>query len=137
MLVRYFEILPFLDSSYTDIEPLMINSGENMKMKKLISALEKVESVTLKLQREDLDLASAKILFDELIKPFPQMGETIGKNAKVVHSPNFENVFVQVLLEEVEHLTKVEKKNEIQYTKIPTKETAFPLICSKKFCFEA
>ena len=58
--------LPFLDSSDSDIAPLMINPGENMKMKKSISALEKVESDPLKLQREDLDLASARILVDAL-----------------------------------------------------------------------
>ena len=74
MLVRNFEILPILDSSDTDIAPSMINPSENMKMKNLISAVEKYESVTLKLQREDLDLASAQISFDELFKAFPQMG---------------------------------------------------------------
>ena len=59
--------LPFPDSSDSDIAPLMImiNPGENMKMKKLIAS-EKVESHPLKLQREDLDLASARILVDAL-----------------------------------------------------------------------
>ena len=99
MLVRYFEILPFLDSCDTDMAPLMINPGENMKLKRFISVVE-VESLTLKLHWVDLDLASARIFFDEPNEEFPQMGEHIGNNANVVHSPHFENAVVKVLLEE-------------------------------------
>ena len=92
MLVRNFKILPLLDSSHTDIAPLMINPGENMKMKKLISALENVVSVMLKLEREDLYLASARILFDELIKEFPQMGEHIGETRKLFIVPSLKTL---------------------------------------------
>ncbi|OWZ15339.1 hypothetical protein PHMEG_00011038 [Phytophthora megakarya] len=45
------------------------------------------ENITLRLQRDDTDMAEVRFMFDALITEYPAMGEHLKQLAKNVHTP--------------------------------------------------
>ena len=75
MLKRYLELRPMIDSSSIELATLLPNATENLMTEILFRDLKKFQSITLKLQSEDVDLGQVRVLFDAVIRDFPDLGE--------------------------------------------------------------
>jgi hypothetical protein len=71
MVSRYTELSPFIDATDRDLVSFLLSPAENVQLSTLISHLEKLESVTKKLQSESIDMADVRMLFDAVIDRFP------------------------------------------------------------------
>ena len=91
MVSRYLEIQVFLDQlpSYSKIVELLPVPKDVAALKLLGEKLEKLRSVTIALQRENLDLLDARLLFDEIlnVNNEPEFAKYLNPNGHLVHKP--------------------------------------------------
>ncbi|ETL91908.1 hypothetical protein L917_09625 [Phytophthora nicotianae] len=80
------------------------------RIEALLKDLRVFQSVTLKLQLEDVTLADVRALFDSIIERFPTTKAKLSATATIVHSPTFEAATVKVINGEVGSLTASERK---------------------------
>jgi len=59
--------------------------------------MEIFESVTLKLQSDDLDLSEARALFDATTERYRSMSSYLSDHADIIHDPDFENGIIEIL----------------------------------------
>ena len=97
MLLRYTQLKGFIDSQDLELAELLPTAAENLRIETLVSCIKKVESVTKKLQDDDLNLHEVRVLFDALIKEFPEMKPRLAYNAAIVHSNVFETAIVKTI----------------------------------------
>lgn len=99
MVSRYLQLkhhLAHLESSHELIDHLpSVREANDLAV--LDVTLSKLNSVTKALQRKSLDLGDVRTLFDEVIKLHPLMTKYLAVDAKIVHSPHFENAVVKIL----------------------------------------
>ncbi|KAG3029194.1 hypothetical protein PC120_g4443 [Phytophthora cactorum] len=67
-----------------------------------------LNSVTIKLQDEDVTLADVRVLSDSVMQRYPSMKPKLSSTATTVHSPTFESAVVKVI--NVELLSANERK---------------------------
>ncbi|KAG3111568.1 hypothetical protein PI125_g9014 [Phytophthora idaei] len=95
MLQRYVKIRAHI-RQLEAVEDLTPRSGKHKKLVSLLSHLEKFESVCKRLQSEATSMSEVRLLFDSVVSDYPIMGEYLKSNAKIVHSPAFENGLVKI-----------------------------------------
>ena len=71
MLQRFDEFQEFFDTNDPDIVMIYPSVGELYQLKNLLDTLKTLDSITIKLQCEDIGLGDVRLLFDEVIKKFP------------------------------------------------------------------
>ena len=86
-----FELKEFFDQTDAAVAVLLPSPGDVIKLQELINHLEKFESVTKRLQREDTDISVVRTLFDKLLENYHEMEHFLGRsNGSLTHYPNFE-----------------------------------------------
>ena len=98
MIERYMKIKDHLQHIPAMIS-FMLCPAEDARLKELGELLEPLKSVTLALQRSDMDMASARLLLDEIIKKVSIDGRKkyIHVNSSIVKNKDFENGVVKIL----------------------------------------
>ena len=101
---RYLEIQGCLDKlpSYSTIVELLPVPKYVAALKLLGEKWEKLRSVTIALQRENLDFLDACLLFDEIlnVNNEPEFAKYLNPNDHLVHKPHFESAVRKILLGE-------------------------------------
>ena len=70
MLKRYFEIYPFLDQNDPDLVPILLSPAQHNSVAQFLAKLTKCDSVSDRIQKEDLSMLQARKLFDSLLVKF-------------------------------------------------------------------
>ncbi|POM77915.1 LOW QUALITY PROTEIN: Hypothetical protein PHPALM_4628 [Phytophthora palmivora] len=70
---------------------------ELAKLEKLQEDLQALDSICLTLQSNETTLADVRVLFDGVVKRYPEMSNYLAKDATIVHSPTFETAVVKVM----------------------------------------
>lgn len=116
MVSRYFEIKPFLEEvseAQPILAPLLLSTGEELKLKNLHANLSDFNSVTLLLQSRDMSYAKCRYIFDELMKKYPDMNKYISSDSNIVNSPTFETAIFKIVSAREKELTE-EEENEVK-----------------------
>ncbi len=58
---------------------------------------EELDAVTKELQRNDLNLANVRALFDTVLEVYPRADRYLAKSSSIVHCTDFENAIVKVI----------------------------------------
>ena len=101
MIKRYLEIKSVLIdhfSSYPHLLDLLLSPREEAAIEKLNEYMKILNSVTVALQRENLDLSNVRMLFNETLKKIQELDrnlEYIVKDASIVKSKHFENGIIK------------------------------------------
>lgn len=82
---------------------------DNVTLKALHEDLKKLESVNKKLQTESLSLHDVRLLFDHVIKHFPDTAAWLSPTASLVKFPGFENGVVKLLSGKQSKLSRTER----------------------------
>ena len=80
-------------SSDPHLLDLLLSPQEEAAIEKLNEDKKILNSITVALQRENLDLSKVRMLFNETLKKFPELdrnNEYIAKDASIVKSKHFE-----------------------------------------------
>ena len=85
---------PLIDVQDIEFASLVPKNMENLLITSLLQDMQKIQSVTMKLQKENLKLYEVRILFDALIFSFPSMKHYLSSDAIIVHSKAFEKAVV-------------------------------------------
>lgn len=97
MLKRYFELLPFMDESDVELCDLLPSPSENASLKSLLEKLNQFESVAQILQKSETNLSTARLIFNEIVIEFPELGKYLSADAQIVHSKGFESALHKVV----------------------------------------
>ncbi|KAG4059585.1 hypothetical protein PC123_g5504 [Phytophthora cactorum] len=81
MLDRYFRLREFLSADDEDIADLLPSRSVHRKLEDLLSKLRFVESISKKLQSDDLTLLDARDLFDGLLEQRPSFSNYLCDSA--------------------------------------------------------
>ena len=103
MLNCYLELKPFFDMNHIDIIPYLPRKGDDYRLKSLLEELEKLESISKKLQEEPgVDLADARALFDDISKFHPELNYYLKNEVgeSICKFVDFENAVVGTILNE-------------------------------------
>ena len=114
MLDRYERLKTYLaDPAFTS-EATLIDffptARENAEISQIHEHLKKLKSITLTLQKENINLTDVRYLFDEVINLYSNMKDTLGEEAKIVHSPTFEKALVKIQDEKLNEITAAEER---------------------------
>ncbi|KAG3107993.1 hypothetical protein PI124_g14402 [Phytophthora idaei] len=90
MAQRYIQIRAEI-KKVEAVEELIPTGAKHRTILDLFEHLKKFESICLRLQRDDMDMAEMRAMFDALIAEYPVMGEHPKATAKIVHRAAFEN----------------------------------------------
>ena len=83
----------------TAVNDFLLSPKEELEIEQLVKILEPMKSVTIALQRSDMDMDSARTLFDELLKTvenFDRNKKYIHKNCAIAKNNSFENSIVKL-----------------------------------------
>ena len=102
MVERYIKLRPFLDESDTDIVLLMLSPAEEIQIRVLHENLQKINSVSKKLQTEGTNLYEIRILFETILEEYPHLGYYLGLESESISSnPDFEKAIVNSIKGEI------------------------------------
>ena len=110
-VMQMFERYLVLKEHIVQIEgvlELLLSPVEDNQAKELNKALIPMKSVTLALQRNEMDMASARLLFDELLRQTEELDvkrKYIHQNCDIASNKDFENGTVKILSGEENALT--------------------------------
>ena len=119
MVSRYLELKQILEQHFSSEPTLLdslLNARENQKVLEVHENMKVLDSVTLALQRESIDLSSTRLLFDEVVNRVPELDmdmKYLAPNASIIASPNFENGVIKILDKNEANLT-IREKEECQ-----------------------
>ncbi|RLN60155.1 hypothetical protein BBJ28_00014322 [Nothophytophthora sp. Chile5] len=95
------------------VEELVSTGSRHRKLVALGEHLKKPNSISKRLQREGIDLAQVRVLFDSVKVEYPVMSDYLKAGAKIVNSPVFEAAVVKKIDGQV--LAIAEKKAQRQF----------------------
>ena len=78
MVERYILLKDFLDVNDPDLIPLLLSPSDNTTVMSLFKDLEKFESVSKELQKEDISYLKIRLLFDSLVEEYPTLDNFFG-----------------------------------------------------------
>jgi hypothetical protein len=107
MVERYIRIRAEI-KKVEAVEEMVSTGSRHRKLVALCQDLKKLNSVSKRLQREDIDMAKVQVLFDSVKADFPVMSDYLNTGAKIVHSPAFEAAVVKTIAGQA--LTTAEKQ---------------------------
>ena len=90
MLKRYFEIRPMINYSSVELASLLPNATDSLMAETILRDMKKYQSITLKLQPEEIDISHVRICFDAVIRDIPALSKYRAEKAGIVKSPDFE-----------------------------------------------
>ena len=97
MIKRYFELEAIVRETAFAQDPkltdCLLSAKENRKLKEVFENMKQLHSVTIMLQKEDLDLVDVRLLFDEVLQGFPDedsFKKYLLPDSQLVHQPVFE-----------------------------------------------
>ncbi|ETK80850.1 hypothetical protein L915_13576 [Phytophthora nicotianae] len=96
MLACYVEIRDAI-KMVAAMEDLLPRPSTHRQIVQLVTKLEALDSVCIKLQAEEGNLADVRLLFDAVISKYPATAHHLSASARIVHSPAFENAIVNLL----------------------------------------
>ena len=115
MISRYREHKVVIQTNFA-LEPMILehklSPQEDANIESIYQDLKSFNSVTLALQRDNLDLSSVRLLIDETMKKFKRLDphqKYLVKDASIVKSNHFENGVVKIIDGMEADLTMVEK----------------------------
>lgn len=80
MVNRYFQIVEFVDREDDELADLLPLPAQHKRLKALLDDLKNIESVSKRLQSEEISMWEVRILFDALIALKPTMKGYLGKS---------------------------------------------------------
>jgi hypothetical protein len=120
MIERYLNLISFenglllsLLESKKNYLPLLLSPLGNNDVKEIFVHLQKMNSVSLYLQKKDTTLAEVRVLFDKLIFEYPIMKLHLSTEASIVKYPAFENGIVKIQNQQ-EHLLDIEERKSLE-----------------------
>ncbi|ETI29699.1 hypothetical protein F443_23189 [Phytophthora nicotianae P1569] len=96
MLARYVKIRHAI-KMVAAVEDLLPRPRTHRQIVQLVTKLEALDSVCVRLQSEEGNLADVRFLFDAVIAKFPATAHHLSQSAQIVHSPAFESAVVKLL----------------------------------------
>lgn len=145
MIERYIQLKPILDTFQNDPKILdyLLTPREHNDLQILKDNLEKLRSVTIALQRADIDFSDVRILLDEILAlyPYEEFKKYLLPSAAIVHSPNFDSGIVKLLqhaeaelnADEVAALYQLKVTIDTsQKSDVPVEDDDFASVCLKK-----
>lgn len=111
MLRRYRELkefLPKLDD--VELESILLSEEEDILVDHLCTKLRDLDSVTKELQRSNISLAEARVLFDGVIEKYPNSKRRLGPDSNIIENKRFESAIVKIQQNREEELTLAEKR---------------------------
>jgi len=88
MIGRFFQIKDAIEKIDT-VEEFGPNLKEVKRLEKLLSDLDVLHTVTIKLQDNNLDMSDTRALFDAVISQFFSTSKYLSPNANIVDYPGF------------------------------------------------
>ncbi|RAW19975.1 hypothetical protein PC110_g23583, partial [Phytophthora cactorum] len=92
MLDRYFRLREFLSADDEDIADLLPSRSVHRKLEDLLSKLRFVESISKKLQSDDLTLLDARDLFDGLLEQRPSFSNYLSGDSALLTAEEAEEL---------------------------------------------
>ena len=77
--------------------PLLLSPGENATVQQLHKKLQDLNSITMELQKDDMDLSKVRKLFNAVVEDFPIMSKYLLENSEIIQNPEFENAIVKAI----------------------------------------
>lgn len=96
MLKRYVEIRDAI-MTVSAVEELVPRGAAHRRVLSLLTKLEELDSVCIKLQAEKRSLGDVRLLFDACVAKYPIMGQYLLGGASIVHSPLFESAVAKLV----------------------------------------
>ncbi|KAJ0411450.1 hypothetical protein ATCC90586_008499 [Pythium insidiosum] len=96
MLSRYVELRDAM-KMVSGVEDIVPRPAAHRQVLQLLAKLKDLDSVCEKLQGKICTMADARVLFDAVIARFPQTASQLKADARIVHSPVFENAVVKLI----------------------------------------
>jgi len=110
MLKRYFQLHEVLQSiTIPSVVRKIPSRQQHAELEELITCMQQLNSVTVELQRADVSLLEARVLFDGVMDLFPAMGHHLAEDAKILSNVDFERGILKVCKGEENLLTEPEK----------------------------
>jgi|TARA_B100002003_G_C14069055_1_gene514337 hypothetical protein len=91
-----------------DLAVLLLTASECNLLQATMEKLKVLQEITITLQNDDLTMDDARALLDLAIETFPSANCRIGKEAKIIKFPDFENGVVKILEKKESKLTVAE-----------------------------
>ena len=125
MIDRYFEMKGFVENlpSFSKLVDYFPSARENSELKELQETLPKLISVTKALQRENIDMSDARILFDGILDEYKEeeFAKYLSEDGDLVHVPVFQKAIIKLLKHKEADLT-IEEKAAVESLKLPVVE---------------
>jgi hypothetical protein len=109
MVKRYFVLEEFLESIDT-VQHLLPSRGQCQRLKQLLPHMEAFESITKKLQSDNIDLYDARALFDGLFERYPEM-KHLSPDNRLIRNPTFETAIIKILNHREDDLNNLEAES--------------------------
>lgn len=115
LLQRYIELRPIIQAHFASDSGLLehlLAPKEDAEVDKLMKEVKTLNSVTVALQRESIDMASVRLLFNEILKNFPDLDKNnkyLSQNSAIVKDKHFEAGVVKIQEGNEEGLSLAEK----------------------------
>ena len=127
MVERYCQIRETLAqaefSSDKSLLEFLPTPKESTEISDLLKHFTKFNSVQKSLQKEDVGLADARILFDHITMEYPLMKKYLASDAGIVHSPTFEKAVIKIQNEKTTQLSD-DETDAIVILKLEQSESA-------------
>ena len=98
---RYLEIKGFVEQmpSCSKLVDYIPTAKESQELQVFKETFQKLHSVTKALQRENIDLCDARVLFEEVLKLYKEeeFREYLSTESSIVHMPVFESAVIKLL----------------------------------------
>ena len=104
LVTRFLEIEDYIDDKDIDCMDFLPNAKEFQTKTTLAKEMADIQSVTMKLQEDNINLYDVCILFDSLISRFRKMEKYWSKTAKIIKK-DFENGVVGAINGSVKELS--------------------------------
>lgn len=110
MLKRYRDVKSYVTvTNCPDLVEFIPTPLEESKINGLLLVLEKLHSITIVLQRNDLQLCEAQALLSGTIKLIPSELKYLAADANILHSPKFQSAVVKIQKQDNASLTPEEE----------------------------
>jgi len=103
MIKRYTRLRPVLDQHFNDEQILLdffLTPRENQELANLSETMDILNSVTVALQKDDIDMSSVRLLFDEVLRRVESLDKQhkyLHTDSPIVKDPDFENGIVKII----------------------------------------
>ena len=110
MVSRYFKIKEFIDRNDPDLAPFILSAEDDVKLKTFFGELEKLNSITPKLQSEACTLLDMRAMVDRDIKDYgEELDHYLGSDdGTLTHNPIFERALIKCISGESLSSTEME-----------------------------